>query len=106
SEQFNRAVEAKETAALMEEIQPNLYKIQLGNAKPGDDIEIILHYFTTLDYIRAGTHEWRLPLYMIPHYQIAGDSSEIGVNLLPVKGLSIGMEVTTSSTITNLISND
>ena len=106
SAQFNRAVDAQETAALMEEIQPNLYKIQLGNAKAGDEVEILIKYFTTLDYIRAGTHEWRLPLYMIPHYQVAGDYLDLGTDLLVVKGLTIVADVAASSTIVNVLSND
>jgi len=66
-EQYEEAREQGQTASLLEEERPNVFKMNVANIMPGDTIEITLKY-TELLIPTEGTYEFVYPAVVGPRY--------------------------------------
>ncbi|MBD3287094.1 VWA domain-containing protein, partial [candidate division WOR-3 bacterium] len=70
---YEAAVEAGQTASLLEQERPNIFTQTVGNIMPGDDIFIEITYVQDLAYDH-GTYEYTFPMVVGPRF-IPGDST-------------------------------
>jgi Ca-activated chloride channel family protein len=66
-QEFREAVEAGKSAALLEQEQPNVFSMNVGNVMPGDEIRVELHYSELL-VPTDGTYEFVYPTVVGPRY--------------------------------------
>lgn len=66
-QEFQEAVEAGKSAALLEQERPNVFSMNVGNVMPGDEIRVELHYSELL-VPTDGTYEFVYPTVVGPRY--------------------------------------
>jgi Ca-activated chloride channel family protein len=64
---YEQALQAGQTAALLEQERPNIFTQSVGNIEPGQEIRIEISYVDVLPY-DAGTYEFRFPMVVGPRY--------------------------------------
>lgn len=67
SRDYDQAISAGDSAVLLEQLQPGLLCVNLGNLKPGEDGEIVLRFAAALN-VADGTARFSLPLVHRPRY--------------------------------------
>ena len=74
-EEYNEAVRNHKTAVLLEETQPDIFQIKLGQLKPGAGAKIKIKYLTELP-VEDGKIKLTIPTTIAPRYIPPGDNSE------------------------------
>lgn len=64
---YEAAIEAGQTASLLEQERPNIFTQTVGNIMPGDDIKIEITYVQDLEYDH-GTYEYVFPMVVGPRF--------------------------------------
>lgn len=64
---YEQAIQAGQTAALLEQERPNIFTQSVGNIEPGQEIRIEISYVDVLPY-DTGTYEFRFPMVVGPRY--------------------------------------
>ena len=64
---YDQAISDGDSAVLLEQLQPGLLCVNLGNLKPGEDGEIVLRFASTLN-VADGVARFSLPLVHRPRY--------------------------------------
>lgn len=70
-QEYRAALEAGKQTAMMEQERDDVFTMQVGNIKPGEEITVVLSYCERLAFFEDGSSEIRLPLVVAPRY-IAG----------------------------------
>ena len=66
--QYAEALDQGKRAALLEQERDDVFTVQVGNLKPGDEITVRLTYSERLPFFEDGRTELRLPLVVAPRY--------------------------------------
>ena len=74
-EEYNEAIRNHKTAVLLEETQPDIFQIKLGQLKPGAGAKITIKYLTELP-VEDGKIKLTIPTTIAPRYIPPGDNSE------------------------------
>ena len=69
---YNEAIEAGQTASLLEQERPNIFTQSVGNILPGDSIVIEISYVAPVEY-DDGEYEIVFPMVVGPRFVPAGD---------------------------------
>jgi Ca-activated chloride channel family protein len=64
---YERALQAGQTTALLEQERPNIFTQSVGNIEPDKDVNIEISYVDTLHY-DLGTYEFHFPMVVGPRY--------------------------------------
>lgn len=70
-QEYRAALEAGKQTAMVEQERDDVFTMQVGNIKPGEEITVVLSYCERLAFFEDGSSEIRLPLVVAPRY-IAG----------------------------------
>ncbi|MEL7084030.1 MAG: VIT domain-containing protein [Cyanobacteria bacterium P01_A01_bin.3] len=75
-EVYEQAVEAGQTAALLEQERPNLFTQSLANIVPGETIQVVIRYTDSLTF-EGGDYEFDFPTVVAPRYIPEGSVSRV-----------------------------
>ena len=73
---YEQAVEAGQTAALLEQERPNLFTQSLANIVPGETIQVVIRYTDSLEF-EGGDYEFDFPTVVGPRYIPEGNVSQV-----------------------------
>jgi Ca-activated chloride channel family protein len=65
-------------ATLLTEERPNIFTQSVANIEPGQNIDVNIKYFATLDYV-DGWYEFVFPMVVGPRFNPAGTTNGVGV---------------------------
>jgi Ca-activated chloride channel family protein len=68
---YEQALQAGQTAALLEQERPNIFTQSVGNIEPGQEIKIEISYVDVLKY-DVGTYEFHFPMVVGPRFNPGG----------------------------------
>jgi Ca-activated chloride channel family protein len=74
-DRYERAREDGILASLLEQERANLFKQSVANIRPGDEIEVTLHYTQVLPY-EEGAYRFVYPMVAGPRYEPEGEAGE------------------------------
>ncbi len=77
---YQQAKQEGKTAGLLEQQKDNIFTQSLANIQPGEQIEVVIRYTNTLQFI-GSDYEFAFPLVVAPRY---GDSTPTGNNFNPL----------------------
>lgn len=66
--EYQKALDQGKRAALLEQERDDVFTMQVGNIKSGEEVSVVIEYFEVLPYFADGTSELRLPLVVAPRY--------------------------------------
>ena len=97
-EEYKEAMKNKKTAALLEETQPDIFRIKLGQVKPGAGAKIVLKYICEMP-VEESKIRLTIPTTIAPRYVSPTDKSEsapliasIPYSMKTPAGLSVNIE--------------
>ncbi len=90
---YQEAIQAGQTAALLEQERPNIFTQTVGNILPGDSIVIEIEYTAPVSY-ESGTWELSFPMVVGPRFipQGVSDASRIAPPVVP-EGTRAGYDI-------------
>jgi Ca-activated chloride channel family protein len=90
---YQEAIQAGQTAALLEQERPNIFTQTVGNILPGDSIVIEIEYTAPVAY-ESGTWELSFPMVVGPRFipQGVADASRIAPPVVP-EGTRAGYDI-------------
>ena len=80
---YDEAIRDRKTAVLLEESQPDIFRIKLGHLKPNKEAKITITYVSELP-VEDGKIKLTIPTTIAPRYVPSSDNSEAGKQIASI----------------------
>ena len=90
---YSNAKKLGRVASLLDQERPNIFRQQVANILPGQQIRVTISYVETLKY-EEGSYEWTFPMVVAPRYNPAGSVSAEADSPRVPEGMRAGHDVT------------